>query len=235
MWRRVPGELRLAALLAACLFTFVACGTGSGSSQRDFVESMSDARKQLFEGQLTYTNTEKLRLVAGEPRFFHADVTGRWHPPSSGDSSTTVRAGAQIGVRLHCSGAGLSCTPLSSERQSVLTKNDRATWRWKVTAKGTGEVALNLTVTAYYGDTDTVLAEKPITALAAAAPAPGASGPFSWLTDTLTWIKNTAVDLGAVAGALVTVWGLYIAVSSRRPRADEEEPAAPDDNRDPVE
>ncbi|MEV0908703.1 hypothetical protein [Streptomyces hokutonensis] len=196
MWRRVLGELRLAALLAACLFTFVACGTGSGSSQRDFVESMSDARKQLFEGQLTYT---------------------------------------KIGVRLRCSGAGLSCTPLSSERQSVLTKDDRATWRWEVTAKDTGEVALNLTVTAYYGDTDTVLAEKPITALATAAPAPGTSGPFSWLTDTLTWIKNTAVDLGAVAGALVTVWGLYIAVSSRRPRADAEEPAAPDENRDPVE
>ncbi|MEU6918354.1 hypothetical protein [Streptomyces olindensis] len=226
-------RLKLAVLLAAGMFSFVACmSVGVDGSQREYVEGVSDARKQLFQGHLGYTDAEKLGLVAGKPQWFRARVIGDWHTPPSGDSSAEVRAGAQIGVRLQCSGAGVVCTPISSERQNVLTKSDRATWMWRVTAKRTGKVALALTVTAYYRDTNTVLFEKPVTALAEAAPAPDDSDRYSWLMEMLAWVKSTVVELGLLAGALAAVWGLYVGVTDRRHSADEEGPATAETGRD---
>jgi uncharacterized membrane protein len=53
MWRRVLVRLRLVVLLAAGMFTFVAClSVGDDGSQREYVEDVSDARKQLFQGVL---------------------------------------------------------------------------------------------------------------------------------------------------------------------------------------
>jgi hypothetical protein len=233
MWRRVLVRLRLVVLLAAGMFTFVAClSVGDDGSQREYVEDVSDARKQLFQGGLAYTGAEKLGLVAGEPQWFRARVVGDWHTPPSGDSSAEVLAGAQIGVRLQCSGAGVVCTPISSERQNVLTKGDRATWMWRVTAKRTGKVALALTVTAYYRDTNTLLFEKPVAALAKAAPAPDDSDRFSWLKEMLAWVKSTVVEMGLLAGSLAAVWGLYVGVTDRRPSAHEEGPATAEMGRD---
>ncbi|MEI5102718.1 hypothetical protein RB200_34640 [Streptomyces sp. PmtG] len=54
-----------------------------------------------------------------------------------------------MGVKLHCGGAGATCTALASERQNVLTPDDEAVWAWEVEPSKTGTMTLTLTVTAY--------------------------------------------------------------------------------------
>ncbi|MGW3985008.1 hypothetical protein [Streptomyces mirabilis] len=96
---------------------------GSVGNHGDYVEEIEQARHQLFQGELTYSDVSSLDLVAGgDPRPFRVDIAGSWHRAKTGVEQSLVSAGAQIGVRLHCSGSGVRCTPLSSERQSVLAK-----------------------------------------------------------------------------------------------------------------
>lgn len=47
-------------------------------------------------------------------------------------------------MKLHCSGVGVRCTPLSSERQNVLSKGDQATWVWEVSAQRPGLIPRDL-------------------------------------------------------------------------------------------
>lgn len=51
----------------------------------------------------------------------------------------SVFTGAQMSVKLHCSGAGIRRIPLSSERQSGTTRCEVAQWRWR--RAGSGAVA----------------------------------------------------------------------------------------------
>ncbi|MCT2588399.1 hypothetical protein LHJ74_00295 [Streptomyces sp. N2-109] len=127
-------------------------------NQEIYAEEIDQARQQLFKGQLVHTDARTLRLVAGaDPRPFRVDVLGSWRRASPGEAQAPVSAGAQIGVKLHCSGAGVRCTPLSSERRNVLSKSDGATWMWDVSAQRPGKVSFALTVTAYFRESDTVL------------------------------------------------------------------------------
>lgn len=197
-------------------------GNAFESNQQGYAEQLGEARDQLFGGHLSYTDTKTLGLVAGEPVWFRAEVRGSWHSVRPGELGADVRVGAEIGLRLHCSGAGVTCTPVLSEVKSVLARGDNETWLWRVTAKRSGKVDLALTVTAYYRDTDTVLFEKPIMSHATAAPAPDDSGPFPWVVSVLTWAKSVVLELGLLAGALAAVWGLCIAVRNRRDSAGAE-------------
>jgi hypothetical protein len=100
--------------LVSGLFTMLYSSDDGPGDQRTYVEEISQARRQLFKGQLIHTDTRTLDLVAGaEPRSFRVEVLGSWRRPSPGEAQAPVSAGSQIGVKLRCSGAGVRCTPLS--------------------------------------------------------------------------------------------------------------------------
>ncbi|MFG2522179.1 hypothetical protein [Streptomyces sp. NPDC048527] len=151
-----------------------------GSKQQTYVDEIDEARQQLFKGELVRTSTKSLHLVAGgDPLPFQAQILGSWRSDDPGETHSPTSAGAQIGVKLHCSGTQVRCTPLSSERQNVLSKKDKATWLWDVSAKKAGTVTMSVTVTAYYRDSDTVLFEaSPATTHVKVAAPPGDS--FAW-------------------------------------------------------
>ncbi|MFI6038767.1 hypothetical protein ACIBBD_32475 [Streptomyces sp. NPDC051315] len=191
------------------------------SEQHDFAEKLDRARKELFEGTLTSTDPAvAYDLEAGESDLFTAYVKGGWQrAPAAGRTVTEVRAGAQIGMKLRCSGS-VTCTPLSSERQNVLTKDEEPVeWTWKVTARREGTAEFALTMTAYYLDTATVLFEKPVVSHAEVSPRPAESrGRFSWVGDAFAWLKGTIEGMGALAGSLAAVVGLVVAVRALRGR-----------------
>ncbi|MGW6399175.1 hypothetical protein [Streptomyces sp. NPDC055134] len=148
--------------------------------QQAYIDEIDEARQQLFKGELVRTSTESLHLVAGgDPLPYRAQILGSWRSDGAGETHSPTRAGAQIGVKWHCSGAQVRCTPLSSERQNVISKKDTATWLWDVSAGKAGTVTLSVTVTAYYENTDTVLFEQsPATAHVEVAARPGYR--FAW-------------------------------------------------------
>ncbi len=200
-------------LISGALALFTSRIGLKGNDQRSYVEELDQARKQLFQGQLVYTDAARLSLVAGETHWFRAQVRGSWHPVAPGDSGAEAPAGAQIGMRLDCSGAGVTCTRVSSERNNVLSVSDQARWVWAVTAKRSGTVALALTMTAYFRDTNTVLFERSFTDRAPVATASEGSG--AWFVGALMWMKDAVLELGVLAGALAAVWGLYLLVRNR--------------------
>ncbi|MEW2079920.1 hypothetical protein AB0941_41470 [Streptomyces sp. NPDC013433] len=222
--------------LVSGLFTMLYSSDDGPGDQRTYVEEISQARRQLFEGQLIHTDTRSLDLVAGaEPRSFRVEVLGSWRRPGPGETQAPVSAGSQIGVKLHCSGAGVRCTPLSSERQSVLSRKDRATWMWDVSARHAGKVSIALTVTAYFRDGDTVLLEKPPMAsrVEVAAP-PGDGSWFSWVKDSWQWVAGAITGLGGLAVSVTAIVTAVVMVIRRRlPGADTEEAGAAERVRGP--
>ncbi|MFF3581757.1 hypothetical protein [Streptomyces mirabilis] len=196
---------------------------GSVGNHGDYVEEIEQARHQLFQGELTYSDVSSLDLVAGgDPRPFRVDIAGSWHRAKTGVEQSPVSAGAQIGVRLHCSGSGVRCTPLSSERQSVLTKSDTATWMWDVSAQRSGKVAIAITVTAYYGGSNTVLVEKPAmwSLVDVAAPSGGDSGWLSWMKNLWQWVTDVVTSLGGLAVSVTAIVALTFMVRRENPSAD---------------
>ncbi|MFF2503348.1 hypothetical protein ACFVTY_08240 [Streptomyces sp. NPDC058067] len=198
-----------------------------GTPQRTYVDEIGQARRQLFTGELVRTDTGSLHLVAGgEPRQFRARIMGTWHADGPGETHSPTSAGAEIGVKLHCSGAHVRCTPLSSERQNVLSKSDSATWLWDVGAERAGTVSMTLTVTAYYRDTDTVLLEKPpLTARVEVASPPGDG--LAWLKQPWRWLSGAITSLGGLAVSLSAVITLAVMVARRRTPAAGSDPADP--------
>ncbi|MEU7400115.1 hypothetical protein [Streptomyces sp. NPDC044948] len=185
--------------------------------EQDHISKVDKARQQTFQGFLVHTQKEELDLVADEPHLFQAQVLGAWHQTKPGTPRRKVQAGTEIGVRLHCSGAKVSCTRLSSERQNVLTKADVATWMWEVTAKQAGKVSLTVTVTSYLGGTKTVLFEKPpFTVQAEVAEAPEDRGLIGWVKDAYAAVKAVLTEAGVLAGIATTVAILYFALKNRR-------------------
>ncbi|MFF4802330.1 hypothetical protein ACFY1U_28660 [Streptomyces sp. NPDC001351] len=195
-------------------------------NQRTYNEEIGQARQQLFQGQLVYTDARSLGLVAGaEPRSFRVDILGRWRRAKPGETQAPVSAGAQIGVKLHCSGAGVRCIPLSSERQNVLFKNDRATWMWDVSAQRAGKVSVALTVTAYFRESDTVLIEKPpVTSRVDVAAPPSDNSLFSWIKDLWQWVSGAITSLGGLAVSVSAIVAAAVMVIRRRlPGVDADE------------
>lgn len=212
--------------LVSGLFTTLYSRDEGPEPQRTYIKEISQARRQLFEGQLVHTDTGSLQLVAGaEPRSFRAEILGGWRPTRAGEAQAPVSTGAQIGVKLHCSGAGVRCTPLSSERQSVLSEEDRATWVWDVSARHAGKVSIALTVTAYFRDSDTVLLEKPpMTSRVDVAAPPGDDGWFSWIKGSWQWVAGAITGLGGLAVSVTAIVTAIVMVVRRRlPGADAEE------------
>lgn len=111
-------------------------GHPDGVNQQAYVDEIDEARQQLFKGELVRTSTKSLHLVAGgDPVPYRAQILGSWRSDRAGETHSPTSAGAQIGVKLHCSGPQVRCTPLSSERQNVISKKDTATWLWEVSAE----------------------------------------------------------------------------------------------------
>jgi hypothetical protein len=154
------------------------------NAQREYVEEITSSRKELFRGDLEYDDGESLSLAVGESADFTATLRGSWEQSFNEKPDSDVYAGVQIGVTLHCSGADVKCTPLSSERQNVLTPHDFAWWRWEVTPSRNGKVTFSLTVTAYLRDTDSVLFEKAPIVLHARVN----DEPTSWVSDVASWV-----------------------------------------------
>ncbi|MFE0178452.1 hypothetical protein ACFWZ2_39700 [Streptomyces sp. NPDC059002] len=154
---------RSAAILIAA-FLLASCGSRDETdspppSRDDFNQAIARAKDGLFRGTLTYNTAEQLKLRVDESTVFRTTISGTRRKNARG-ADVPVSVGAQMGVKLHCSGAGIRCTPLSSERQSMTTPSDVTEWRWRLTPASAGTAHLDLTATAYFHDTEMVLAEK---------------------------------------------------------------------------
>ncbi|MFF5185790.1 hypothetical protein ACFY30_18795 [Streptomyces sp. NPDC000345] len=214
--------------LVSGLFATLNLGDDGPGNQRTYNEEIGQARQQLFEGQLVYTDARSLGLVAGgEPRSFRVDVLGSWRRAKPGQTQAPVSAGAQIGVKLHCSGDGVRCSPLSSERQNVLSKKDKATWMWDVSAQRAGKVSVALTVTAYFRESNTVLIEKPpVTSRVDVAAPPRDDSWFSWAKDLWQWVSGAVTGLGGLAVSVSAIVAAVVMVIRRGlPGVDADEAA----------
>ncbi|WP_030565606.1 hypothetical protein [Streptomyces aureocirculatus] len=184
------------------------CGSRSSDSDPDsqahYQQEIIKSRKKMFQGEIRYTPLRGARV--GQSLEVRAEVEGFRVAQSQGERAEAERrtgkllVGTLIGVKLRCSGAGATCTALSSERQNVLTPDDRATWRWMVRPSSTGQMMVALTVTAYHRDTDNVLFEQP---------------PYVERVSVGTTTAHTAQsakdDMGEVLAVLGAVLGLGVA------------------------
>jgi hypothetical protein len=151
------------------------------------------------------------------PRRFRVAIPGARISSDPGESQAVVSAGTQIGVRLHCTGAGVRCTPLSSERQHVLTREDVAVWLWEVQAERPGTFSIALTMTSYLRNTDTVLEEKPplVWSVDAVAP-PEDDGWLSWARDLGRRVAEAVTGLGGLAVSVSAIAAVVAMVVRRR-------------------
>ncbi|MFI6372969.1 hypothetical protein [Streptomyces sp. NPDC050546] len=191
-----------------------AMGTAPPSDQWSYGEEIERERRRLFDVTVVHTNPRALGLVAdAPPRRFRVEIPGARVSSGSGESQAVASAGTQIGVKLRCSGAGVRCTPLSSERQSVLSREDVAVWLWEVRAERAGTFSVALTMTSYLRDTDTVLVEKPPLIWSVdAVPPPEDDDWLSWagglwrrVTEAITGLGGLAVSVSAIAAVIAMV------------------------------
>lgn len=169
--KRVTAPRAVAWAVGVALVAFLVTSCASGPIRGDDPESQAlygreiiESRKEMFDGRIDYTRVRMAKT--GRAFEFRAEVQGFRVAGTRGERKESQRTGelqvgTLMGVKLHCSGAGVTCTALSSERQNVLTPDDKAKWRWIVKPSATGTMTLALTVTAYYRDTNNVLFEKP--------------------------------------------------------------------------
>ncbi|WDV50334.1 hypothetical protein PV963_08145 [Streptomyces coeruleorubidus] len=120
-------------------------------------------------------------------------------------------------MKLHCTGAGVRCTPLSSQRQNVLTRQDVAVWLWEVQAERAGTFSIALTMTSYLRDTDTVLVEKPplVWSVDAVAP-PEDDNWLSWARDLGRRVAEAITGLGGLAVSVSAIAAVVAMVIRRR-------------------
>lgn len=218
-----------------------AIGTAPPPDEFSYVEQIEGERRRLFDVTVVHTNPRALGLVAGAPpRRFRVEIPGTRAASGPGASQAVVSAGTQIGVKLHCSGAGVRCTPLSSERQHVLTREDVAIWLWEVRAERAGTFSIALTMTSYFRDTDTVLVEKPPLIWSVDATAPPedddwlswARGLWRQVTEAINGLGGLAVSVSAIAAAIALVIRRGLPAEGRGNDADTPDPV-PDVGRRP--
>ncbi|GGS67780.1 hypothetical protein GCM10010270_43810 [Streptomyces violaceus] len=204
-----------------------AMGTAPPSDQFSYAEEIERERRRLFDVTVVHTNPRALGLVAdAPPRRFRVEIPGARVVSDPGESQAVASAGAQIGVKLHCSGAGVRCTPLSSERQSVLSRKDVAVWLWEVQAERAGTFSVALTMTSYLRDTDTVLVEKQPLIWSVDAVAPPANDDWlSWARDLWRQVTEAITGLGGLAVSVSAIAAVIAMVIRRRLPAD-----GPDDD-----
>ncbi|MFI7018906.1 hypothetical protein [Streptomyces sp. NPDC050164] len=195
-----------------------AMGTAPPSDQSSYVEEIERERRRLFDVTVVHTNPLALGLVAdAPPRRFRVEIPGARIPSEPGESQAVVSAGTQIGVKLHCTGAGVRCTPLSSQRQNVLTREDVAVWLWEIQAERAGTFSIALTMTSYLRDTDTVLVEKPplVWSVDAVAP-PEDDNWLSWARDLGRRVGEAITGLGGLAVSVSAIAAVVAMVIRRR-------------------
>ncbi|WP_275946953.1 hypothetical protein [Streptomyces sp. T21Q-yed] len=188
-------------------------------AQEAYVEEIELARQDLYEVAVVHTNPLVLDLRADtRPREFKVTIPHGRVRPRAGESQSVVDAGAQIGMKLRCSGGGVRCAPLSSERQNVLSKGDQATWVWEVSAQRPGLISMALTMTSYFRDSDTVLAERPPLTWQVDVNAPPASdsGWSSWAKDLWQRVTSAVNGLGGLAVSVSAIAAVIAMVVRRR-------------------
>ncbi|GAA3112587.1 hypothetical protein GCM10010449_38500 [Streptomyces rectiviolaceus] len=193
--------------------------------QKNYQASIVEAQNQLFTGQLTHTNAKSLLPLAPgeEPALFTAEVRGTWKtgtPIDQYDRYLPVKAGAQLGVKLHCSGPGVRCEPHGAERKPVIRRSDRAHWSWDVSVKHPGKVRIALTATSYYRDSDSVLAETKPKIVSVIVPEPDPST-SSRITSAWQWLVGVVTSAAGLAAAVPVFVAAGAAVLARRRRSSQ--------------
>ncbi|MFI9228590.1 hypothetical protein [Streptomyces rimosus] len=171
-WERIGFWFAIAALALIIGYSFAeSCqwGVRGGGDQKGlrtqeaFSWELEQARKGLFAGRISYSVVRD--AAEGDIQRFELRVGGARAAPSVGPSGDAKPGAAQIGAlmgaKLHCAGVEVKCTQNSSERQPILTPKDSAQWNWSISTPKAGKVSVTLTLTAYYLNTNTVLAEGP--------------------------------------------------------------------------
>ncbi|MFE7273129.1 hypothetical protein [Streptomyces sp. NPDC057623] len=210
-----------------------ATGKAPPPDEFSYAEQIEGERRRLFDVTVVHTNPPALGLVAGAPpRRFRVEIPGTRAAAGPGESQAVVSAGTQIGMKLHCSGAGVRCTPLSSERQHVLTREDVAVWVWEVRAERAGTFSIALTMTSYFRDTDTVLVEKPPLIWSVDAAPPEDDDWLSWARDLWRQVTEAINGLGGLAVSVSAIAAAIALVIRRRPPAEGRDNDA--DTPDPV-
>lgn len=213
----------LSGVLLAGLLLLASCGgTEPGSSQERYRVRLAADRGALTNGVLEYPSVGSLKV---DSRYaFTATVTGAQASgsispaPSHTIHPRPVHIGGVTGVRLSC--AGIGCTALSSERQSILSAEDHAQWTWTLTSDQPGTAHVSLVVTTYDQDTSTVLWESPPIEQDISVTAT----PSYQLNRVADWVKasTTLIGASAIGGLALAVWRRI-----RRTRADDREKPDP--------
>ncbi|QDQ10056.1 hypothetical protein [Streptomyces spectabilis] len=196
----------------------------SPDPQRDYVSEVERARKSLFTGDLE-VRARGLR-VGAEGRLT-AVVSGGWRASPNARPDRGVDVGARVAIRIDCLELGGPCEAHSSPVQNVLAPGDRARWEWSVRPDKAGPAHISFTATAYYLDSDNVLAESVSRFTFRVAPGKPSSG---LLADIWGWVRfswDSAVHIATGLGAIIALFAGYIALKaarrSRERRSDAED------------
>ncbi len=149
-------------LLAGVAAGITTIGLNFPTSDSPYKTKLIEARDGLSEGSLIYTMLSDSK--AGDSLSFEATLSGnsgRKPVTPDGKGEKPAPSGAMMGAKLHCSGASVKCVSNSSEKKPVLRTQDDASWSWTIDTPKAGKAFINLTITAYFNDTDIVL-EEPI-------------------------------------------------------------------------
>lgn len=149
-------------LLLVVLLSPTSCGGKAGSDQDGYQVRLTADRRALIDGVLDYSKPGPLK-VGGRSVFVVTLSGARVRPASPSPGRMTypspVPVGASVGVRLLCT--GIDCSARSSERQNILTSDDKRSWTWILTAHRAGIAHVSVVATTYDQDTDEVLSETP--------------------------------------------------------------------------
>ncbi|GGV12424.1 hypothetical protein [Streptomyces spectabilis] len=200
----------------------------SPDPQRDYVSKVERARKSLFKGDL---ELRARGLRVGEKGRLTVVVSGSWRASPNARRDRGVDVGARVGIRVDCLELGESCEAHSSTAQNVLAPGDRARWEWSVRPDKAGPAPVSFTATAYYLDSDNVLAESVSQFTLRVAPGKPSSG---LLADIWGWVRfswDSAVHIATGLGAILALFAGHLALkAARRSRAGrgdaEDEPDA---------
>lgn len=237
--RRLGKRRRRASVagIALGLTVLAGCGTNGdhakgGAAPHDgqgaYVDLITDARKQLVKGRITFTDLPA-KGEPGEPIHFRAEISGSDLKPTAPptgppEKEETTSVGARVGLTLNCSGADAKCTSHSTEKQNVLTASDRAVWRWTVEPKKEGRLTVSLSATSYYRETDNALTVEDTEAQKMTVEYGVAEEARKGASDLGNWLIGFFGALGGVGTAVALVRSFRRRLARRRTtdqRADE--------------
>jgi hypothetical protein len=134
--------------------------SGGPGSQRGYAAGILRDRHGLFGGRLLLPQVPFLEV--GRSYGYVVVVEGDLKTaklPRSASRAEPVSIGGAVSIKLTC--FGLACHPLSSPRQNVVSRMDKAFWEWQIFATRPGTATMYVRVTTYDRGTSKVLAEIP--------------------------------------------------------------------------